>query len=144
MGLEKKTIEHFMFIWWWTFLTQATQFLERGRFKWQDVGAFHGSELIAFNHQFQDTKIWVEISCFVHFKVKWAYFTEINFWALASSSSKVFLSIDQKYCQKFGINLAEIWLHHLTWENVHTHCVVLTICNFRRHCMFGLEQIFKC
>ena len=44
----------------------------------------------------------MEISCVLHFKVhftyfklKCAYFSKINFWALASSSGKVFLWKDQ-------------------------------------------------
>ena len=36
-------------------------------------------------------QISLEISCFVHFKLKCTHFTEINFWALASSPSKVYL-----------------------------------------------------
>ena len=84
--------------------------------------AFHRSTLIAFSHQF--LTVWVDISCFVHFIShisSWnarilPEITEINFWALALLSSKVFLSKDQKYTTYLGLKHFRISISDISFK----------------------------
>ena len=92
----------------------------------------------------------MEISCFVHFKVKCTHFihlklkcthsTEINFWAPASSSSKVFLSncslitlVCQWPVKKFYINCSDLMLkydNYIELLNMFCTCAIFSYAKF--------------
>ena len=64
---------------------------------------------------------------FEHFKLKCAHFTEINFWTLTLSSSKIFLSKDlsRKVVFRFGQN----FLVFPCWK-LRENCGFMEICGF--------------